>query len=52
VEHVCVRTDSTDWAQLDQKYPTSGMAVINLLGPWRDLGSSSADLTSFSIPRG
>ena len=52
VEHVCVRTDSADWAHLDQKYPTSGMAVITLLGPWRDLGNSSAHLTSFTIPRG
>ena len=52
VEHVCVRTDSADWAQLDQKYPTSGLAVITLPGPWRELSSSSAELTSFTIPRG
>ena len=52
VEHVCVRTDSADWAQLDQKYPTSGLVVITLPGPWRELASSSAELTSFTIPRG
>jgi phosphohistidine phosphatase len=52
VEHVCVRTDSADWAQLDQKYPTSGIAVITFSGPWRELTSSSAELTSFTIPRG
>ncbi len=52
VEHVCVRTDSADWARLDQKYPTSGLAVITLRGPWRDLGSASADLVAFAIPRG
>lgn len=52
VEHVCIRTDSADWAQLDEKYPTSGLAVIGLPGPWRELGSASADLVSFTIPRG
>ena len=52
VEHICVRTDSADWAQLDQKYPTSGLAVVRLPGPWSELGSSSADLVSFAIPRG
>lgn len=52
VEHVCVRTDSADWARLDQKYPTSGLAVITLPGPWRDLGSASADLVRFTAPRG
>ena len=52
VEHICIRTDSTDWAQLDQKYPTSGLAVIKVPGPWREVGSASAELVSFAIPRG
>jgi phosphohistidine phosphatase len=52
VEHLCVRTDSADWAQLDQKYPTSGVAVVAVPGPWRELGSSTAELTAFAIPRG
>jgi phosphohistidine phosphatase len=52
VEHICVRTDSHDWARLDQKYPTSGLAVINVPGPWREVGNASAELTSFAIPRG
>jgi len=52
VEHICIRTDSPDWAQLDQKYPTSGMAVVNVPCPWRELGSSTADLVAFAIPRG
>jgi phosphohistidine phosphatase len=52
VEHICIRTDSTDWAQLDQKYPTSGLAVINVPCPWREVGNSSAELVSFAIPRG
>jgi phosphohistidine phosphatase len=52
VEHICIRTDSADWAQLDQKYPTSGLAVVNVPCPWRELGSSTADLVTFAIPRG
>jgi phosphohistidine phosphatase len=52
VEHICIRTDSADWAQLDQKYPTSGLAVVNVPCPWRELGTSTADLVSFTIPRG
>jgi phosphohistidine phosphatase len=52
VEHICIRTDSADWAQLDQKYPTSGLAVVNVPCPWRELGSSCADLVAFAIPRG
>jgi phosphohistidine phosphatase len=52
VEHICVRTDSADWAQLDQKYPTSGVAVVRVPSPWRELGNSTADLADFAIPRG
>ena len=52
VEHICIRTDSADWAQLDQKYPTSGLAVVNVPCPWRELGTSTADLVTFAIPRG
>ncbi len=52
VEHICIRTDSPDWAQLDQKYPTSGLAVVNVPGPWREVGNSSAELIGFAIPRG
>ena len=52
VEHICIRTESADWDQLDQKYPTSGLAVISVPCPWREVGSSSAELVSFVIPRG
>jgi phosphohistidine phosphatase len=52
VEHICVRTDSADWTQLDQKYPTSGLAVVDIPGSWRVLGGSSANLVTFAIPRG
>jgi phosphohistidine phosphatase len=52
VEHLCVRTDSADWAQMDQKYPTSGLAVVNVTCPWRELGSGTSNLVTFAIPRG
>jgi phosphohistidine phosphatase len=52
VEHICIRTDSAEWARLDQKYPTSGLAVINVPGPWPEVGSSSAELVAFAVPRG
>src|SRR4051794_20099596 len=52
VEHICVRADSPDWSQLDQKYPTSGLAVITVPSPWREVGNSSGKLISFAIPRG
>ena len=52
VDHLCVRTDSADWAQLDQKYPTSGVAVVAVPVPWRELCSSTAELDSFAVPRG
>jgi phosphohistidine phosphatase len=52
VEHLCRRTDSASWAQLDQKYPTSGLAVVQIPCSWRELSSSTADLVSLDIPRG
>jgi phosphohistidine phosphatase len=52
VEHVCVRTESSDWAQLDSKFPTSGLAVVNVPGPWAELGKNRAELESFVVARG
>lgn len=52
VEHLCQRTDSADWAQLDAKYPTSGVAVISVPGPWRSIGQGRAELVNFTVPRG
>ena len=52
VEHVCIRTQSPDWAQMDSKFPTSGLAVVNVPGPWRDLGKARATLASFAVARG
>jgi phosphohistidine phosphatase len=52
VEHVCVRTQSRDWAQMDSKFPTSGLAVVSVPGPWSELGKSRAELASFTVARG
>jgi phosphohistidine phosphatase len=52
VEHVCVRTDSPDWARMDSKFPTSALAVVDVPGPWAELGKDRAELASFVVPRG
>jgi phosphohistidine phosphatase len=52
VEHICVRTQSPDWAQMDSKFPTSALAVVNVPGPWRELGKARAELGSFVVARG
>jgi phosphohistidine phosphatase len=52
VEHVCVRTQSPDWAQMDSKFPTSALAVVNVPGPWPELGKARAELASFVVARG
>ena len=52
VEHVCVRTDSSDWIQMDNKFPTSALAIVSVPGPWSDLGKDRAELDSFLVPRG
>jgi phosphohistidine phosphatase len=52
VEYVCVRTQSTDWKQLDNKFPTSGLALVDIPGPWEELGKARAELDSFVVARG
>jgi phosphohistidine phosphatase len=52
VEHVCVRTDTPDWTKMDSKFPTSALAVVNVPGPWAELGKDRAELVSFVVPRG
>ena len=52
VEHLCVRTDSAEWAQLDHKFPTSGLVIINVPGRWSEIGKGRAQLASFTVPRG
>ena len=52
VEHLCVRTDSSDWTQMDNKFPTSALALVNVPGSWAELGKGRAELANFIVPRG
>ena len=52
VEHICVRTDSPDWIRMDSKFPTSELAIVNVPGPWSELGKDRAELDSFLVSRG
>src|SRR5688500_13172562 len=51
VEHLCIRTESLDWTQMDNKLPTSALAVVNVPGPWAELGKECAELANFIVPR-
>jgi phosphohistidine phosphatase len=52
VEHICVRTESSDWIQMDNKFPTSALAIVSVPGSWSELGKDRAELDSFLVPRG
>lgn len=40
------------WQKMDDKFPTSGVAILTYAGEWRDLSKQSASLESFDVPRG
>lgn len=40
------------WAWMDEKFPTSGIAVLESEVPWRQLGDGGAKLRDFIVPRG
>lgn len=40
------------WARMDAKYPTSGLTVLKLPGPWADAAGGEAELVAFEVPRG
>jgi phosphohistidine phosphatase len=42
----------TAWARLDTKYPTAGLAVLRLSGPWAAATPGGAELVAFEVPRG
>ena len=53
VDKLAVRKgDKATWARLDDKFPTSGMAVLSYAGSWADLSRDSATLVDFEVPRG
>ena len=40
------------WALMDAKYPTAGLAVLRLRGPWAGAAPGRAELLAFEVPRG
>ena len=39
-------------ALAETKFPTSGLAVLDVDGEWADLGHGHANLATFVVPRG
>ncbi len=46
------RGESAARDQMAQKYPTSGVAVLDLLAPWAQVRAGAGTLTAFVAPRG
>jgi phosphohistidine phosphatase len=46
------RGESPARDQMAQKYPTSGVAVLELADPWAQVGAGAGVLTAFVTPRG
>lgn len=44
-------SDTATIAEIESKYPTSAMALLQVATPWRDLQLGGAQLTVFHIPR-
>jgi phosphohistidine phosphatase len=44
--------DSDARVAITQKYPTSGLAVLNHSTRWLDLGTNDAELVEYVVPRG
>lgn len=44
-------TDSAVAQQISEKYPTSGIAVLHVVGSWADVELGSAALVAFAVPR-
>lgn len=50
--HFATEDDHPGWSQMDKKFPTSAIAVLEFDTPWKDLADGTARLTDFVIPRG
>lgn len=47
------RPDPYDvWARMDAKYPTAGLAIVQISGSWADTAPGTAELVAFEVPRG
>lgn len=52
VRAVAERDDHPGWTRIDEKFPTSALAVLGVPGPWAELDTPSARLRDFVVPRG
>ncbi len=52
VELIARRDATKDWFALDTKYPTSGIAIIELDERWSDIAGATGTLVAFTVPRG
>ncbi|MBD8029854.1 histidine phosphatase family protein [Corynebacterium sp. Sa1YVA5] len=50
--HLGAEDEHPGWAQMDKKFPTSAIAVLEFDTPWKTLADDLAQLTDFVIPRG
>lgn len=50
--HFGIRDSHPGWNQMDEKFPTSAIAVLEFHVPWSELVENSAELKDFVIPRG
>lgn len=52
VDHLAATSEPSAAAALALKYPTTGIAVLDVHVPWVDLSAGSAHLAAFAAPRG
>ena len=52
VNRFAQRDDHPGWASIDEKYPTSGLAIMEFDEEWRHLEAGVARLVDWRIPRG
>jgi len=48
---LAIRGDELGMAQMDEKFPTAALAVINLVCEWRDIRKERGELRAFVTPR-
>ncbi|MEJ5920145.1 MULTISPECIES: SixA phosphatase family protein [unclassified Corynebacterium] len=52
VREIAAEDDHPGWAQMDVKFPTSAIAVVEFEGEWAKLGAQKAKLVEYVVPRG
>lgn len=52
VNTLAPRDGHPGWAQIDEKFPTGAIAVLEIPGAWAELGRDFARLADFVVPRG